>query len=560
MENEKINNNNNSNNNKIVKFKYGCDQVIEFGSTVHELLNQIEKENITTTLPICLDDGSIGGGGLLVKERDYTLPMVSFAVCMKNASKFLDETLFSIVLQTYRGPLELSIFDDASTDTSIEVVLKWLPVFKYFNICLVLSSGKGSETHHHNMKEYIEIIEEFKKKYNISTKEEVTTKDEEEKEIVTLLSGGVGYARNQAIKYSHGEYLCILDADDVMFRERVESQYQECKKDLDCIVGSNFIRIPEGSSARYTDWCNRLSDEQLFLHQYREVSIIQPTWFYHRTLFLKNGEYIEALKLNENINDNNNNSNNINNNNNETDNKKFYIMGSNDNCLQYKHKNQDKHIEKYKESQKKLIKDISSSGAKAIPEDLIFFNRHLDKGGKLRKAKIESIVNISSNQEKEKTEQDDATENEDEQCNGNKKLKIIKNEPLLVYRYHENNLSSQIHKHMLMKVRIEYLERRVLSKWSSFTIWGAGKDGKKFFTLLSDSSKKKVTAFCDVDKNKIGQKYNAAYTPYSVPIIHFSQAKPPLVICVALDRSNGEFENNLNSLNLKEGTEYWHFN
>jgi hypothetical protein len=46
---------------------------------------------------------------------------------------------------------------------------------------------------------------------------------------------------------------------------------------------------------------------------------------------------------------------------------------------------------------------------------------------------------------------------------------------------------------------------------------------------------------------------------FSSPIVHFSEAKPPFVICVA-DRSEGELEKNIESLNLKEGKDYWHFN
>jgi len=112
----------------------------------------------------------------------------------------------------------------------------------------------------------------------------------------------------------------------------------------------------------------------------------------------------------------------------------------------------------------------------------------------------------------------------------------------------------------LLKVRIEAFERRVLSKWNSFTIWGAGRDGRKFFGELSMQNKTKVIAMCDVDVNKIGQIYHQAYTNLKVPVIHFSQAKPPLVICVALDRTNGHFEKNLKSLNLCEGIDYYHFN
>ncbi|KAN0053244.1 hypothetical protein ACTA71_009693 [Dictyostelium dimigraforme] len=568
--------NNNNNNNKIegtkneskkVTFKYGNDESsfgeIKFNVTVHELLEHLKSECITTTLPICPNES------MIAFERDFKLPMVSIAVCMKNASRFLDETLFSVIMQTYKGPLELSIFDDASTDNSYDIVLNWLPVFKYFKIVIVLSNKKvGTKTFHHDIKEYIDIINGFNIKNNITinnennNEKEKEEEEEEEKEeggIITILSGGVGYARNQAIKYSHGDFLCILDADDVMFRERIEIQYKECSNGIEkdnlskYLIGSNYIRIPIGSSARYTDWCNRLTDNQLYLHQFREVTIIQPTWFYHRSLFEKNGKYIEALKMDDIINNNNNSKDKNNNNNENKDN--FYLMGNNDNVCQYKHKNQDKHIEKYKESQLKFIKDLNNSGAKAIPEDLIFFNRHLDNGGILKKAKIESSIN-NNNENGDNNGGEDNGNNESD----NKKLKIEKFEPLLVYRYHDNNLSGQIHKHMLMKVRIEYLERRVLSNWKEFTIWGAGKDGKKFFTLLPDSCKKKVVAFCDVDKNKIGVNYNAAYTPYSIPIIHFSNVKSPLIICVALDRSNGEFENNLNSLNLIEGKDYWHFN
>jgi hypothetical protein len=45
-----------------------------------------------------------------------------------------------------------------------------------------------------------------------------------------------------------------------------------------------------------------------------------------------------------------------------------------------------------------------------------------------------------------------------------------------------------------------------------------------------------------------------------IPIIHFSQAQPPIVCCVAMGRTDGKFEENVASLNLREGVDYWHFN
>jgi len=106
---------------------------------------------------------------------------------------------------------------------------------------------------------------------------------------------------------------------------------------------------------------------------------------------------------------------------------------------------------------------------------------------------------------------------------------------------------------------MDAFERRVLAKWDTFTIWSAGRDGKKFFNMLKDENKEKVIAFCDIDPQKIGTKYVNSKTHHQIPITHFTQAKPPLVICVALDRTNGEFESNVKAMNLVEGVDYWHF-
>lgn len=120
--------------------------------------------------------------------------------------------------------------------------------------------------------------------------------------------------------------------------------------------------------------------------------------------------------------------------------------------------------------------------------------------------------------------------------------------------------------------------------WSSgFTIWNAGKQGRKFYRDLSDDFKLNVRAFCDVDFGKVEKNYNyfdeiERKHKTTVPIIHFSKAIPPIIICVKLvkcfiqflsfltfnknfffcqqDLTHGNFENNLNILNLKEGKDY----
>lgn len=39
---------------------------------------------------------------------------------------------------------------------------------------------------------------------------------------------------------------------------------------------------------------------------------------------------------------------------------------------------------------------------------------------------------------------------------------------------------------------MEYIQIQVLDKWESFTIWNAGKQGKKFYRNLSTANQKKV--------------------------------------------------------------------
>lgn len=155
------------------------------------------------------------------------------------------------------------------------------------------------------------------------------------------------------------------------------------------------------------------------------------------------------------------------------------------------------------------------------PEDLLFFYEHLDAGGDLHRVDKE----------------------------------------LVVYTYHEGAATFSVKREQIWKIQLDRLQKWILPHWNSFTVWNAGKAGRRLVRSLSPDNINKVVAFCDVDKNKIGQLIEL-YCPIErrviikLPVIHFTDAKPPLLICMKLDLTNGEFEENLKSMNLIEGIDY----
>lgn len=341
---------------------------------------------------------------------------VSIIIPVYNGDKWIDDCLRSVETQNFNGKLEVSIFNDGSTDGTISKLEEWRETLREKSISVTLGGHSSNPR-------------------------------------------GVGYAKNQAVEQSSGVYLCFQDIDDVMSPDRVSKQYQAARSEQNSIIGSKFHREPEGSTERFTKWANTLSQDQLYSQIYTShgPTLIMPTWFCHRSVYNKAGGF--------------------------------------------------------------------SEGGKGVPEDLIFFLRHLELGGGLCRVDAD----------------------------------------LLMYRYHPGATTFSIHEDTIWEIRMEYIQKQVLDKWESFTIWNAGKQGKKFYRNLSTTNQIKVAAFCDVDPKKIkcgAYIYHESKEKIkpTVPIVHFQSAKPPFIICMKLDLTGGEFEKNLASLNLKEGVDFFHFN
>ncbi|KAL5018400.1 hypothetical protein ScPMuIL_004122 [Solemya velum] len=336
---------------------------------------------------------------------------VSIILPVYNAARWLDDCLQSVLEQRYLGDLELSIYNDASTDSSKAILNKWMASLEAHGIHVILTDHPSDSS----------------------------------------LPKGVGFAKNRAIEKSSGKYLCFLDADDVMHKDRIVEQLEVARRHTRSIIGSCFHREPVGSTQRFTDWANGLSQHQLLTQIYTShgPTVIMPTWFCSRNVYDTVGSFHE--------------------------------------------------------------------GGKGVPEDLVFFYKHLEVGG--------TIVRVDQD--------------------------------LMMYRYHSDATTFSVSESTIWQLRLDFLEKRVLSNWERFTIWNAGKQGRRFYRSLSESNRQKVAMFCDVDERKISKGYytyeeSTAIVKPKIPVVHFRDAQPPFIICVKLDLTKGDFENNLKSLNLKE--------
>ncbi|CAN8002250.1 unnamed protein product, partial [Ixodes hexagonus] len=351
-------------------------------------------------------------------SRPTNLCSQSIITPLHNGGQWIDQCFDSVIAQDFGKTLELSVYDDSSTDGSPLLLQAWKPKLEARGIRLRVSSGSSSDP-----------------------------------------PKGVGFAKNQAVRQSSGEYLCFLDIDDIMHPDRIRRQYEAATKNLpNTIVGSRFHRLPEGSTERYTSWANLLDHDKLEVQVFTShgPTVIMPTWFCNRQVFEAVGGFDER--------------------------------------------------------------------GKASCKDLIFFYRHLDLGGRV--ARVDG--------------------------------------DLLTYRYHPQQTTFSISESTIWDVRMERLRRTVLVRWTSFTIWNAGKQGRRFYRSLDPENRKKVLAFCDVDEKKIAKgvyiyEESEAMPKPRIPIVHFTSAKMPLVVCMKMDLTSGSFEANLASLNLKEGIDYVHF-
>lgn len=131
-------------------------------------------------------------------EKKMTInPIISVVMPVYNAEKYLDESIESILKQTYQN-FEFIIINDGSIDKSLEIIKKY-----------------------QNQDERIVLI------------------SRENKGLVASLNEGIAKAK--------GKYIARMDADDVSLSERLETQLKYMITNNLDICGGNYLIIDQNS-------------------------------------------------------------------------------------------------------------------------------------------------------------------------------------------------------------------------------------------------------------------------------------------------------------------------
>lgn len=163
---------------------------------------------------------------------DKKSPLVSVIMPVYNAENYLAEAIESILKQTYRN-FEFIIVDDASTDNSKPIIKKY------------------------------------------------AKKDRRIRSYFSKSNHGEAAARNLGFSKARGEYIAVMDGDDISDNKRLEKQVDYLTKHRDTVVMGSNISIMDSTSTVYGERHYTENDREIR----KEIGWKSP--FAHPTVMMK---------------------------------------------------------------------------------------------------------------------------------------------------------------------------------------------------------------------------------------------------------------------------------
>jgi glycosyltransferase involved in cell wall biosynthesis len=175
-------------------------------------------------------------------------PLVSVLIPSYNSGKYLDDSVGSILVQSYSN-WELIISDDCSTDDSFQIAQKY--------------ASKDKR------------IKAFKNAKNL----------------------GISGNMNKALKQCNGKYIAILDADDWSYPYRLKEQVEAMESNEKIVACSGWFDIcDEELKVKYTKDLPE-SNEEIRKAMKRYMPLIHPGTMWRSSALFKTDLYPEYLNV-----------------------------------------------------------------------------------------------------------------------------------------------------------------------------------------------------------------------------------------------------------------------
>lgn len=173
------------------------------------------------------------------------LPLVSVNMIAYNRAEYIRDAIDSILAQDYEN-LELVIIDDGSTDETISVVKA------YKNKKIILHKNEGNK--------------------------------------------GIAYSRNKAVSISTGEFILILDSDDIAHENLISKKIKFLISNPDYVGVSNLMTYINGQGKILSTGNGiRIADSEIPFYLFFSNCLVQSSIML-RSGVLKNNFYNEGVK------------------------------------------------------------------------------------------------------------------------------------------------------------------------------------------------------------------------------------------------------------------------
>lgn len=164
-------------------------------------------------------------------------PLVSVIMPVYNGERFLAEAIESVLNQTFPA-FELIIINDGSTDGTADLIGKFAKADSRIS---VLTNPKP-------------------------------------------LGKAGDLAKEQGIQHAQGQYIAIMDADDVAKPLRLERQLAYMDAHSDLFLCGSWAEYVDDKGSVFLDWKPDTEHEEIVRNLYYKNSIIHPTFFFRNQL------------------------------------------------------------------------------------------------------------------------------------------------------------------------------------------------------------------------------------------------------------------------------------